>query len=91
MRNISFEVSENQLREVFEEFGEVKRLFNLIQKRGMAFVTYVSVLCSLISFSVAHIFSFAVEAPPAREPLRRDPSAIYGRPSGPGWSCRASW
>jgi RNA recognition motif-containing protein len=41
VRNISYNVSENEVYEIFAKFGELKRFFNLIEKRGMAFVTYV--------------------------------------------------
>lgn len=41
---MNYGVSEEILREMFEPYGEIKRFFNLIEKRGMAFVTYVSKL-----------------------------------------------
>lgn len=41
VRNVNYTVSEKQLRETFQKYGEIKRIFNLIEKRGMAFVTYV--------------------------------------------------
>jgi hypothetical protein len=28
--------------DLFKKYGEVKRVFNLIDKRGMAFITYVT-------------------------------------------------
>jgi hypothetical protein len=31
------------LREKFEQYGEIKTFFSLIENRGMLFVTYVSV------------------------------------------------
>jgi RNA recognition motif-containing protein len=40
IRNVNYGVSEEILREMFEPYGEIKRFFNLIEKRGMAFVTY---------------------------------------------------
>jgi len=42
VRNIAYEVSTDELREMFEQYGEIKRFFPLINKRGMAFITYVS-------------------------------------------------
>jgi len=41
VRNISYHTSERALLELFEKYGDVKRTFNLIDKRGMAFITYV--------------------------------------------------
>lgn len=43
VRNINYSVSESTIREMFEQYGEIKRFFNLIEKRGMCFVTYVSI------------------------------------------------
>lgn len=40
IRNINYEVSEKRLKGMLEEYGELKRWFNLIEKRGMAFVTF---------------------------------------------------
>jgi RNA recognition motif-containing protein len=41
VRNVSYNTSERTLIGLFEKYGEIKRVFNLIDKRGMAFITYV--------------------------------------------------
>eukprot|EP00028_Trichosphaerium_sp_Am-I-7-wt_P002850 CAMPEP_0168532024 /NCGR_PEP_ID=MMETSP0405-20121227/15911_1 /TAXON_ID=498012 /ORGANISM="Trichosphaerium sp, Strain Am-I-7 wt" /LENGTH=411 /DNA_ID=CAMNT_0008557167 /DNA_START=251 /DNA_END=1487 /DNA_ORIENTATION=- len=43
VRNIAYEVSTDELREMFEQYGEIKRFFPLINKRGMAFITYYDI------------------------------------------------
>lgn len=43
VRNIAFSVTEEEVKSLFSRYGEVRRIFNLIQKRGMAFVTFVSI------------------------------------------------
>ncbi|WFC97939.1 hypothetical protein MYAM1_000659 [Malassezia yamatoensis] len=40
VRNVAFEVNVDQFRERFEQFGEIKTWFDLIQRRGLLFVTY---------------------------------------------------
>src|SRR5689334_15966532 len=45
VRNVDYQTGETFLRGMFEKFGEIKRFFDLIEKRGMAFVTYVSISC----------------------------------------------
>jgi len=40
VRNVSYEISESAIRKMFDKYGEIKKIFSLIQKRGMAFVTY---------------------------------------------------
>lgn len=40
VRNVAFEVNVHQFREQFEQFGEIKTWFDLIQRRGLLFVTY---------------------------------------------------
>jgi RNA recognition motif-containing protein len=45
VRNVSYSIQEKQMKELFAKYGELKRFFNLIEKRGMAFVTYVSNHC----------------------------------------------
>lgn len=42
VRNIAFEVSQSELRELFALYGPVNHIFEQIDKRGIAFVTYVS-------------------------------------------------
>ena len=42
IRNIDYGTSESMVREKFEEFGEIKSIFNLLERRGLVFVTYVS-------------------------------------------------
>lgn len=43
IRNVSYDVPESTIREMFEKYGEIKKLFLLVEKRGMAFITYVSI------------------------------------------------
>lgn len=40
VRNVAFEVNVNALRAEFASFGEVRTWFDLIQRRGMLFVSY---------------------------------------------------
>lgn len=40
VRNVAFEVNVDQFREQFGQFGEIKTWFDLIQRRGLLFVTY---------------------------------------------------
>jgi len=40
VRNISYDISEDALRNEFGKHGEIKKVFNLIEKRGMAFITF---------------------------------------------------
>jgi RNA recognition motif-containing protein len=42
LRNVQFETTENQVRDVFEQYGDLKSLFSLINKRGLCFITFVS-------------------------------------------------
>lgn len=50
IRNLSFEASEAELHKMFEQYGELKRFFNLITKRGIIFVTFVcfAALCAYL-------------------------------------------
>lgn len=49
VRNIAYECSEDELRQMFERYGEIKKLYSLVEKKGMAFITYVSILPRSIS------------------------------------------
>lgn len=40
VRNVAFEVNVNALRAEFASYGEIRTWFDLIQRRGMLFVTY---------------------------------------------------
>ncbi|TBU34420.1 hypothetical protein BD311DRAFT_746126 [Dichomitus squalens] len=40
IRNIKYETSSEDVRQLFEEHGEIKTFFDLIANRGMVFVTY---------------------------------------------------
>lgn len=40
VRNVAFEVDESTLRADFASFGEIRTWFDLVQRRGMLFVTY---------------------------------------------------
>ncbi len=42
VRNVAYESNTADVRAVFEKFGEIRRFFDLIQKRGLVFVSYVS-------------------------------------------------
>ncbi|KAL6063319.1 nuclear localization sequence binding protein, variant 2 [Balamuthia mandrillaris] len=43
IRNIEYRVSEKALRDLFGRFGDLKRVFELIEKRGMAFVAFYDI------------------------------------------------
>ncbi|KAJ8325174.1 hypothetical protein QVD99_005940 [Batrachochytrium dendrobatidis] len=40
VRNVSFDATESDIRRVFEPYGEIKLVFDLISRRGIVFVTY---------------------------------------------------
>ena len=42
IRNITYNTTESYLQELFGRFGDVKKIFSLVETRGMAFITYVS-------------------------------------------------
>lgn len=42
VRNVQFDTLEDDIRNIFSPFGEIKSVFDLIAKRGLVFVTYVS-------------------------------------------------
>jgi RNA recognition motif-containing protein len=41
VRNVEYSTTEADIRDLFEPFGEVKLVFDLIAKRGLVFITYV--------------------------------------------------
>lgn len=41
IRNIPYEANHHELNDIFASYGKLARFYNLISKRGMAFVTYV--------------------------------------------------
>ncbi|KAG2188871.1 hypothetical protein INT44_004011 [Umbelopsis vinacea] len=43
IRNIQYNMTEDNLRAKFEQYGEIKTFFSLIEKRGMLFVTYFDI------------------------------------------------
>ena len=43
VRNIDYNATEDEVREVFEKYGYVQGVFSRIDSRGMAFVTFVSI------------------------------------------------
>ncbi|KAI8890132.1 hypothetical protein K501DRAFT_319850 [Backusella circina FSU 941] len=43
VRNIQYKIPEEQVRGMFEKFGEIKDVFNLIDNRGMIFITFYDV------------------------------------------------
>ncbi|KAI9484472.1 hypothetical protein BDB00DRAFT_134806 [Zychaea mexicana] len=40
VRNIQYNLKAHEIKEMYEKFGEVKEVFNLIESRGMVFVTF---------------------------------------------------
>ena len=57
VRNLPFEYTEEELKRMFEKFGEVKKSYLLSgDKKGMAFVTYVSI--NLLSHSISFLHFF---------------------------------
>lgn len=50
IRNIKYDVSEEEIRTAFAPFGELKSIFNLTNKRGLCFVSFVSTTHSLRYF-----------------------------------------
>jgi RNA recognition motif-containing protein len=42
VRNVQFDTLESDVEAMFSPFGEIKTIFDLIAKRGLVFVTYVS-------------------------------------------------
>lgn len=47
--NCQYTIPENEVRTMFEKFGEVKDVFNLIENRGMIFITFVSMFMLLLN------------------------------------------
>jgi RNA recognition motif-containing protein len=43
VRNISYDYSPDEIEQMFAKYGQIKKFFNLISKRGMAFITYTKV------------------------------------------------
>jgi len=43
IRNIAYDTREDELTSLFERFGPIRKLFNLIPKRGMAFITFYDI------------------------------------------------
>lgn len=41
VRNVGFNTPEEKLRELFDRYGEIKKVFSQIPQRGIAFITYV--------------------------------------------------
>ena len=42
VRNINYDATESEVREIFEKYGVVQDVFSIIETRGMVFVTFVS-------------------------------------------------
>ena len=40
IRNIRFGVTEQQIRELFGQYGDIKNIYNLLENRGIAFLTF---------------------------------------------------
>ncbi|KAI8140265.1 hypothetical protein BJV82DRAFT_715796 [Fennellomyces sp. T-0311] len=43
VRNIQYNLKAHEMKDMFEKFGEVKEVFNLIESRGMIFVTFYDI------------------------------------------------
>ncbi|PWY98896.1 hypothetical protein BCV70DRAFT_201681 [Testicularia cyperi] len=43
VRNVQFETDSKQVKEQFEQFGEIKTFFDMVNKRGIAFITYYDI------------------------------------------------
>jgi RNA recognition motif-containing protein len=43
VRNVKFDTLEEDVKKKFEPFGDIKVIFNLIPKRGLIFITFVSI------------------------------------------------
>ncbi|KAI8368872.1 hypothetical protein EDC96DRAFT_441073, partial [Choanephora cucurbitarum] len=43
VRNVQYTIPESEIRSLFAEYGEIKDVFNLIENRGMIFVTFYDV------------------------------------------------
>ncbi|KAI8982310.1 hypothetical protein BDF20DRAFT_463588 [Mycotypha africana] len=43
VRNVQYAIPENEVRALFEKHGEIKDVFNLIENRGMIFITFYDV------------------------------------------------
>ncbi|OBZ80558.1 Protein MEI2-like 2, partial [Choanephora cucurbitarum] len=43
VRNVQYTIPESEIRNLFAEYGEIKDVFNLIENRGMIFVTFYDV------------------------------------------------
>ncbi|KAI9250316.1 hypothetical protein BY458DRAFT_524762 [Sporodiniella umbellata] len=46
VRNVQYDISESEVRSMFEQYGQVKDMFNLIENRGMIFITFFDVRSS---------------------------------------------
>jgi RNA recognition motif-containing protein len=57
IRNVSYGTPEKEVVDLFAKYGEIKRVFNLILKRGMAFITFVTFFFFFLS-SLDDDFSF---------------------------------
>lgn len=44
-----FGVTADEVRAKFAEIGDIKTFFDLVEKRAMAFITYVSVVCQTLA------------------------------------------
>lgn len=42
VRNIPYDVTQEEMNTLFTEYGPLSRFYNLIPKRGIAFITFVS-------------------------------------------------
>jgi RNA recognition motif-containing protein len=79
IRNIKYETSSDEVRQKFEDHGDVKTFFDLIANRGMVFVTYVSRGASRRSTCTDMTPQFDLRAAErARERLQG--SEVSGRP-----------
>lgn len=57
-----YNMTEDNLRAKFEQYGEIKTFFSLIEKRGMLFVTYVSCFFFDLSHRNARSWPYSLNA-----------------------------
>ena len=70
-----------ELNDMFSKIGEIKSFFDLLNKRGMVFITYVSYLRSYVAHFLSSVQYDVRSASMAKERLQGTP--IAGRPVSP--------
>ncbi|KAJ3255394.1 hypothetical protein HK103_006313 [Boothiomyces macroporosus] len=51
VRNVQFDTLESEIRTMFEPYGEIKTIFDLIPKRGLVFVTFYDIRSAVNSMA----------------------------------------